>query len=120
MATLEMADRALLKWHEDRQRRSRPRHRAGATLRPGRRTPYWLALAHEVERRVGRWGEKAALARHLGISRQRLHLLIRAKTAMPDAERALQLAHWLLERMAGRGELIAGSDLRPLDRRAPR
>jgi hypothetical protein len=48
-----------------------------------------------VAARLRRRGAKARLARLLGISRQRLHLLVVAKKAYPDAERALLLQLWL-------------------------
>jgi len=45
--------------------------------------------------------KKAQLARLLGLPRQRLHLLLVAKTACPDAERTLLLLRWLLARQRG-------------------
>jgi hypothetical protein len=55
--------------------------------RAGVDTPLWNTLARAVEAQLKRRGAKSRLARFLGISRQRLHLLIVAKTAYPDAER---------------------------------
>ncbi|MGA2444922.1 MAG: hypothetical protein ABSG50_05755 [Opitutaceae bacterium] len=78
------------------------RQRRGQTLRPGPDTPLWNELARAVESHLNRRGEKVRLARLLGITRQRLHLLIVAKTAYPDAERALLLLVWLQARRRGR------------------
>jgi hypothetical protein len=64
-------------------------------LRAGADTPLWNALAWSVAARLRRRGAKARLARLLGISRQRLHLLVVARTACPDAERTLWLLLWL-------------------------
>lgn len=87
-----------------RLRKRRPPSRKWRAPRPGVDTPLWNELANAVEARLGRRGAKAQLARLLGISRQRLHLLIVAKTAYPDAERALLLQVWLQARQL-RGEL---------------
>jgi len=64
-------------------------------LRAGPDTPLWNAVARAAAMRLRRRGAKVRLARLLGISRQRLHLLLVAKRAYPDAERALQLLCWL-------------------------
>jgi hypothetical protein len=82
--------------------RSGRRRSIGAVLRPGPDTPLWNELAAAVAHEFHRRGEKAKLARVLGISRQRVHLLVVAKTACPDAERALALLAWLQARAAGR------------------
>lgn len=71
-------------------------------LRPGMDTPLWNALARAVQAQLTRRGEKSRLARMLGISRQRLHMLIVVKTAYPDAERALLLLVWLQARLLSR------------------
>jgi hypothetical protein len=71
-------------------------------VRTGVDTPLWNALAGAVEAQLKRRGSKSRLARFLGISRQRLHLLIVAKTAYPDAERALLLQLWLQARLLNR------------------
>jgi hypothetical protein len=82
------------------QRARRPSLRYTA-LRPGSDTPLWNELAAAVSRSFHRRGEKTRLARLLGISRQRLHLLIVAKDACADAERTLQLLVWLQARRRG-------------------
>ncbi len=74
----------------------------GATLKPGAQTPLWNELAAAVHARLTRYGEKAKLARVLGMPRQRLHEMLRARHHMPDAERTLQLLVWLQARAAGR------------------
>ena len=82
------------------QRPGKRTHR-GSALRPGAATPLWNELAAAVGRSLCRRGEKARLARLLGVSRQRLHVLIVSKSACPDAERALQLLAWLRTRQHG-------------------
>ncbi len=84
-----------------RKFRNRPRRLKGAALRPGIDTPLWNSLAIAVRRTFHRRGDKVRLARHLGISRQRLHLLLVARTRCPDAERTLQLLAWLAARQQG-------------------
>ena len=78
-----------------------PTGRRGCVLRPGPATPLWNELADAAQRLVHRRGEKAKLARVLGVSRQRLHVLLVARTACPDAERTLQLLVWLQARRQG-------------------
>ena len=73
----------------------------GLILRPGPETPRWNALAQAANKLLRRRGDKAQLARILGISRQRLHLLLKAKTSCPDAERTLLLQEWVEARWRG-------------------
>ncbi len=70
-------------------------------MRTGAATPLWNELATAVEQTLRKRGEKAKLARILGVSRQRLHLFVVAKTAFPDAERTLLLLQWLRARQQG-------------------
>ncbi len=70
----------------------------GAALAPGPDTPLWIKLVRAVRGELTRRGDKTALARFLGVSRQRLHLLIVAETACADAERTLLLLSWLAAR----------------------
>lgn len=79
--------------------KSAPRPR-GSTLRPGVDTPLWLALAREVQPLLAKRGAKALLARELGLHRSQITKFFVAKSAMPDAERALQLLVWLSQRGA--------------------
>ena len=82
-------------------KRARPRPLRGATLRVGPETPLWNKLAATAAKLLRKRGDKAHLARVLGVSRQRLHLLLTAKTACPDAERALLLIEWVEARKRG-------------------
>ena len=82
--------------------REATRLRRGSALHPGPDTPLWNELTTTAQKQLKRRGEKAKLARYLGVSRQRIHLLLVAKTACPDAERALQLLAWVNARRAGR------------------
>jgi hypothetical protein len=82
-------------------KRSRPKPLRGATPRAGADTPLWNKLAAAAAKSLRRRGDKARLARILGISRQRLHLLLIAKTAYPDAERTLLLMEWVEARKQG-------------------
>lgn len=74
-----------------------PRSR-GATLRPGIETPLWAAVVSEIEPLLAQRGAKALLARELGLHRSQISKFFVAKSAMPDAERALQLLVWLGQR----------------------
>lgn len=67
----------------------------------GPQTPLWNELAAALRRLLRRRGDKVRLARYLGISRQRLHLMLVARSAYPDAERTLQLLVWLEARRRG-------------------
>ena len=80
----------------------RPPARAYCGLAPGPDTPLWNELRRRVAGQLGKRGQKALLARYLGISRQRLHLLIKERAAMPDAERTLLLLAWVVAREKGR------------------
>lgn len=77
------------------------RKRGYSALRPGPETPLWNELARACQQDLTRYGEKAKLARILGVPRQRIHLLLVAKRACPDAERTLQLLAWLTARRRG-------------------
>lgn len=77
------------------------RRRGYAALRPGPDTPLWNELARACELHLTRYGDKAKLARLLGVPRQRIHLLLVSKNACPDAERTLQLLAWLQARRKG-------------------
>jgi hypothetical protein len=80
--------------------------RPGRTLRPGSETPIWNELARQTRPYLRKRGEKVKLARVLGVPRQRLNEYLHARTACPDAERALLLLCWLSCRQQGR-ELTA-------------
>lgn len=78
------------------------RARAGRTLRPGRDTPLWNAIADEVQPYLKVHGAQAALGRLLGLDRQAIHAYFTARTRMPDAERTLQIVTWLMLVKQGR------------------
>jgi hypothetical protein len=80
----------------------RPRNGAYSVRRPGVETPLWNALADHLRADLRPWGAKARLARHLGIPRQRVNDFLHARSRLPDAEMALQLASWLALRRAAR------------------
>ncbi len=78
-------------------RRLAPREgpRTQRSLRPGAETPLWNAVRAAIAAELTRYGDAARLARFLGLSRQRLHELIRAGAGVPDGERMLLLLVWL-------------------------
>jgi hypothetical protein len=78
------------------------RRKSGGTLRPGRDTPLWNKLAAEVRPLLKRRGEKAQLARLLGLHRQAVNEFFASGSRMPDAERTLLLVDWLRVRQAGK------------------
>lgn len=81
---------------------ARERHRkAYRTLQPGADTPLWNELRERVAGQLVKRGGQIVLARFLGVSRQRLHLMIKAGTAAPDAERTLLLLAWVIAREQG-------------------
>jgi hypothetical protein len=82
--------------------RSCPREPRGETLRPGAGTPLWNELARVLRDQKWSYGEKANLARILGVPRQRITDFIIGRKRLPDAERTLLLLHWLSARQQGR------------------
>lgn len=82
--------------------KERTRVRRGGTLRPGHGTPLWNELAKQAAVEFRRYGDKAKLARDLGLPRQRVHQLLVERTATPDAERTLLLLVWLQARLRQR------------------
>lgn len=76
--------------------RPAPRRRArGQTLRPGAETPLWNVLVDEVAPLLKQHGARALLARELGVHGSRVTEFFVRRTAMPDAERTLELIAWL-------------------------
>lgn len=99
---LERAARELAREGVKRIDRRKPRRqRRGATLRPSAETPLWNALAAVAKAQLRRRGDRALLARELGVHRARMGEYFDKGSAMPDAERALLLLLWLNDR-AGR------------------
>ncbi len=84
------------------RRRSSRRNPGGATLRPGVGTPLWQRLVKDVQAFLRRRGEKAQLARLLGVHRQAVNEYFVSRTRMPDAERTLLLQEWLRVRRQGK------------------
>lgn len=85
-----------------RRMHSRRPNVGGATVRPGPATPLWNHLMTEVRPLLKRRGEKAQLARLLGLHRQAVNEYFVTCRRMPDAERVLLLQEWLRVRQAGR------------------
>jgi hypothetical protein len=73
----------------------KPRARRGATLRPSMETPLWRAVVTMVKPCLRRHGDRALLARELGVHRARIGEFFGRQTAMPDAERTLRLLVWI-------------------------
>jgi hypothetical protein len=82
--------------------RMAPRRPSGATLRPGSTTPLWNRLVTELRPLLKRRGEKAQLARLLGVHRQGISEYFVSGKRMPDAERTLLLLEWLDARRQNR------------------
>jgi hypothetical protein len=87
--------RELTKTMHKRREARRPRIKRGATLRPSDDTPLWNALVALVGPRLRRRGAHTLLARELGVHRARIGEYFKRQSAMPDAERTLQLLVWL-------------------------
>src|SRR5262245_49764479 len=77
----------------------RGRSVVGATLKPGRDTPLWSALAAAVAAEVKRRGERVRLAQVLELPRQSVTEMLRQRRHMPDAERTMILLLWLQARL---------------------
>ena len=81
-------------------RATRPRR--GQTLRPGIDTPLWNSFVDSLRTKLTRYGDKARLARYLGLPRQRVDDFLKRRRALPDAERTLMLLHWLSAKQTGK------------------
>lgn len=95
---LGLAARELARETAKRMDARKPRARRGATLRPSADTPLWNALAASVQTKLRRRGDRALLAREMGVHRARIGEYFDQQSAMPDAERALELLLWLSRR----------------------
>src|SRR5262245_8297681 len=100
VALMEAAAKSIRASLQAAARTHRPRR--GETLKPGTATPLWNELATAVRVQLTRRGEKVRLARILGLPRQRLQDILRARRQLPDAERTLLLLVWLQARSEGR------------------
>jgi transcriptional regulator with XRE-family HTH domain len=87
-----------------RKNRKLPRKHStkGLTLRPSDRTPLWNELRERLRNQTWKHGEKAKLARRLGLPRQRISEFLSSGSMMPDAERTLWLLLWLQARENGK------------------
>jgi hypothetical protein len=92
---LERAARELAREARKRGDARKPRSRRGATLRPSLETPLWNALVPMLKRHLNRRGDRALLARELDLHRARIGEYFDTQSAMPDAERTLQLLLWM-------------------------
>lgn len=95
---LELAAREVAREARKRMDARKPRARRGATLRPSAETPLWNAVARMVKPHLRRRGDRALLARELDVHRARIGEFFDRQSAMPDAERTLQLLIWLSRR----------------------
>jgi hypothetical protein len=78
------------------------RNPGGATLRPGPATPLWNSLVAQIRPLLKLRGERAQLARLLGVHRQAVTEYFTSTKRMPDAERTLLLQEWLQARRSGK------------------
>jgi hypothetical protein len=85
--------------------------RRGQTLRPGPDTPLWNALVLSVRAQLVRRGDKAGLARYLGLPRQRVDDFLQGRRALPDAERTLLLLAWLASKKQNPTPRIANDNV---------
>lgn len=99
LSLFDLAD-ATLRDAKRAYRRAR-RRRIGETLRPGPGTPLWNELVRQAIPLLAKRGAKVALARQLGISRQRLRHCLKAQRACLDGERTLMLMCWVAARQQG-------------------
>ncbi|MEZ5415265.1 MAG: hypothetical protein R3F03_13260 [Opitutaceae bacterium] len=99
VGALEDASRALAKEARKQIDARRPRPKRGATLKPSSETPLWNTIITLVKPHLGRRGARAVLARELGVHRARIGEYFDQQTAMPDAERALELLIWVSHRL---------------------
>lgn len=74
----------------------------GTTIRPGADTPLWNRLVAEVRPLLKARGEKAQLARLLGVQRQAVNEYFVSRRRLPDGERVLLLQEWLRVRKSGK------------------
>ena len=78
------------------------RARLTPTKGPVQESFLWDAVVDLAQPWLKRRGEKACLARLLGVSRQAIHQYFVSRATRPDAERTIQVLVWLADRRAGR------------------
>ena len=100
VALMEAAAKSVQTAVQKARRARRPRR--GDTLKPGVQTPLWNELSAAVRTELRLYGERARLARVLGVPRQRVTEFLRNERYLPDAERALLLLVWLQLRRESR------------------
>lgn len=99
LALAEAIDFVAIELIRELRKRNQPAPRSrGATLRPGVETPLWNALAESVVPFLRERGAKALLAHELAVDRSRITQYFVKRTAMPDAERTMELLVWLARR----------------------
>jgi len=78
------------------------RRRAYRRRQTGPDTPFWNVLAAWLRPELRAYGDKARLARYLGVPRQRVTEYLSGRTRrLPDAELTLRLLHWLAAKRGG-------------------
>ncbi len=65
-------------------------------------TPMWIELRNRLIALTAKRGQKAVLARQIGLPRQRIHKFLKEGSAMPDAERTLWLLAWVAAKEQGK------------------
>jgi hypothetical protein len=99
LRALEVAAQELIREANKRADKRKTRPGRGATLRPGPDTPLWNAVIAMVKPHLRRHGDRALLARELGVHRARVGEFFDRQSTMPDAERTLVLLLWLSRRI---------------------
>lgn len=79
----------------------KPPNDPGCALKRSGETPLWNELRSRVASLTARHGDKALLARQMGLPRQRIHKFLKEGSAMPDAERTLWLLAWVSAKERG-------------------
>ncbi len=79
-----------------------PRTGKGNALRAGMETPLWNQLTKQALAQLTQRGDRARLARILGLPRQRVTEFLRSRKSLPDAERTLLLLCWLTRQLEER------------------
>lgn len=97
---LEEVARDLAKSARKRRDSRRPRSGRNGTLRPSSQTPLWNAIVVMVKPHLKGRGNRALMARELGVHRARIGEYFDTQTAMPDAERTLDILIWLAQKQS--------------------
>ena len=74
------------------------RRRRDDAARSGEDSPLWRILAKAIRAECKKRGDRAQLARSIGVPRQRMSEFLNHSRAQPDAERTLMLLQWLAAR----------------------